>query len=146
MKPIPCAALALSILLALPLTGHADPARDHCAQKWDTDFAMQKYCIDQMTEAQGQIDRLGKTVRDHPLYAHCLGKWPEGQPDMRMYCIKQQVEATDAVIAMIDATEDGGTRRTVIDNCISKWSVAQADMVEYCINQQFDAMKELGLE
>lgn len=76
--------------------------KDFCAAKWPTDFNMQKYCLDQQSEAARKIaSEFTKDVPDDLKIAGgaCALKWTgaDDRKDWVMieYCWRQQKEAHD---------------------------------------------------
>jgi hypothetical protein len=99
----------------------ADDIKAFCADKWPSDFRMQKYCGEQQTEGRQQVfsfmqehgftengryspDKLLAALRANEPFGviggNCLGKWQTDLGfDWRMvrYCMDQQTEAYRAL-------------------------------------------------
>ena len=89
-----------------------DLIKTFCADKWGTDYRMQRYCIDKETVAYREVvdwivantdlrDGIASTPLDH-IAIGCLSKWalPNDagcQWTMVRYCINTQVEAYEAL-------------------------------------------------
>jgi hypothetical protein len=79
----------------------------HCAAKWEADFRMQKYCVDQQTEAAMKLGPEMSKVMDNPnselaqALGVCVAKWTDEAEfrDWRMilYCWEQQKKAYRAL-------------------------------------------------
>jgi hypothetical protein len=42
---------------SVPKSAAADIIRKHCADKWPTNFEMQKFCVDEQTKAYNELNR-----------------------------------------------------------------------------------------
>jgi hypothetical protein len=74
--------------------------KKNCAEKWETDYRMQKYCQKKQYEAADKINSLAKKYPDGTeesnIIYRCGEKWRWGDTfnfTMVLYCSKKQIEA-----------------------------------------------------
>ena len=73
------------------------------AEKWPTDFSMQKYCLDESRGAyvRAQAFDVMATKENTTIWATCAQRWSDGQDrvdwSMMAYCIDEQATALEAL-------------------------------------------------
>lgn len=96
------AIVAVAFLTQAQAAEHEDNIKQHCTQKWGTDYSMIEYCMDrQLQAAQVRVNLYHDEIREDPdrvmMMMACLEKWswPQGDHDWEMvnYCYEQQSEA-----------------------------------------------------
>lgn len=143
--------LLVLVFLFAPTAILADTETDiknHCREKWGTDYQMQNYCGKEMNEGLREITakvaQYGKKGEENRIINKCWSKWYP-QLDMVNYCAGNQITAfktTKAGNGKTGSGAGGGTAEKIKSFCAGKWS-SNYEMRVYCVKEMNEGSRKV---
>ncbi len=138
--------VAISINL-MPISAIAyddDAIKAHCDAKWNSDFAMIKYCRNQQRAAGQAYDSFRVLAEQNEtvetILNHCESKWAKDY-SMVNYCFEQQSSALQRLNVPAEDVPSN-IQKSIVGKCAAKWG-DDFSMVAYCVDQQTTAWRSL---
>ena len=135
--------------LAMPVSASAaESIKQFCKSKWNDDFRMLKYCMDQESAAKSWIDQNmdEKETKDRQVLDRCRNKWATDF-SMIKYCIEQAAQGARDINKIAANMKGKVELKTIISSCVEKWSDEfgpDYNMIAYCMKQQKEALDSIN--
>ena len=147
MRTLLCSVLFFSIGTTGAAQGldYDEPAvKAFCAEEWKEDFAMQKFCIDQIADGHRDFGSLVTSEQDDTMLKaldRCRREWGI-QWNMVAFCGEQQVSARSKLPTILSGIPED-VSSTIRTKCESEWP-ADFAMTAFCAEQNVSGWRQIN--
>ena len=118
--------------------------KEHCAEEWSNDFAMQKFCIDQSVSGHREFSAKWSSEQDPVMleaFDNCRHEWGI-EWNMVSFCAEQQLSGRGKIPNTLSGLPDDASS-AIRTHCESEWP-ADFAMTAYCVDRAASAWRQIN--
>ncbi len=126
----------------------AENIQQRCENEWPGDFSMINYCLEKQRDALIEWSDMHEAAVNSQnevgakVILKCDEEWPDDDVSMKVYCVKQQIEAVKKMQFYMNVAKNDATFASAAAKCFNDWP-GDYRMQHYCMEKQYKAYQAL---